>query len=70
MKTFSEKFYQMEYWLNDYSHIIDNYMNDKIKINKLSEQLQMSLSNFLRFIQKISHLLFFEVIIHVFYRQM
>lgn len=45
-------------------------MNDKIKINKLSEQLQMSLSNFLRFIQKISHLLFFEVIIHVFNRQM
>lgn len=42
-------------------------MNDKKKINKLGKQLQMNLSNFLRFIQK--HLLFFEVNIHVLYRQ-
>lgn len=55
-------------WTNDYSHITNKYLykNDKIKLNKLSEQLQMKESNFLRFLQKISHLLFSEVIIHVF----
>lgn len=38
-------------WTKDYRHMTNNYMNDKIKINKLSKQLQMKLSNFLRIIQ-------------------